>query len=173
MLYENFISIEEQENLRDWAYKEECRLNPNGPGRFFNKIKNLSENELVYTIKERIIKKFNFLNFKPEPVLSDWVGIIKKGGFVHFHTDKFTHLYIGEHHRLNVLIQLPEEGGINIYDGKELAVKERMLVYYRPDLYEHGSTRVIGNRHRLNLSFGFVKDMKVHPIYALAAGSNI
>ena len=69
-------------------------------------------------------------------------------------------MYTGEHHRLNVLIQLPEEGGNNIYDGKELAVKERMLVYYRPDLYIHGSTRVIGNRHRLNLSFGFVKDMR-------------
>jgi len=161
MLYENFISIEEQENLRDWLYKEEYKLRPNqnGPERFFRKIKYLSENKLVFEIKERIIKKFNFLNFKPEPVLSDWVGMIKAGGFVHFHTDKFPDLYTGEHHRLNVLIQLPEEGGIHIYDGKELAVKERMLVYYRPDLYEHGSTRVIGNRHRLNLSFGFVKDM--------------
>jgi len=161
MLYENFISIEEQENLRDWVYKEEYKLSPNqnGPERFFRKIKYLSENKLVFEIKERIIKKFNFLNFKPEPVLSDWVGMIKAGGFVHFHTDKFPDLYTGEHHRLNVLIQLPEEGGIHIYDGKELAVKERMLVYYRPDLYEHGSTRVIGNRHRLNLSFGFVKDM--------------
>jgi hypothetical protein len=164
MLYENFISIEEQENLRDWAYKEECRLMPNTVQplhRFFNQVTNLSENKLVFEIKERIIKKFNFLNFEPEPVLSDWVGIIKKGGFVHLHIDKFTNWYIGEHHRLNVLIQLPEEGGINIYDGKELAVKERMLVYYRPDLYEHGSTRVIGNRHRLNLSFGFVKDMRL------------
>ena len=161
MLYENFISIEEQENLRDWVYKEECRLriNPTGPHRFYNKIKNLSENKLVFEIKERIIKKFNFLNFKPEPVLSDWVGMIKDGGFVQLHIDKYSNLYTGEHHRLNVLIQLPEEGGINTYDGKELAVKERMLVYYRPDLYWHGSTRVIGNRHRLNLSFGFVKDM--------------
>jgi hypothetical protein len=161
MLYENFISIEEQENLKDWVYKEECRLRPNGngSGRFARKIKYLSENKLVFEIKERVIKKFNLLNFKPEPEISDLVGMIKDGGFVHFHTDKFTNLYTGEHHRLNILIQLPEEGGINIYDGKELAVKERMLVYYRPDLYKHGTTKVIGNRDRLNLSFGFVKNM--------------
>ena len=47
---------------------------------------------------------------------------------------------------------------MNIYDGKELSVKERMLIYYRPDLHGHGTTRVIGDRHRLNLSFGFLNE---------------
>jgi hypothetical protein len=158
MLYENFISNEEQENLRDWAYKEECRLRPNGNGlgRFFNQVTNLTKNELVYTIKDRIIKKFNLYGWEDDPSLGDWLGMQKDGAYINFHTDK---LPIGEHHRFNVLIQLPHKGGINIYNGEELAVKERMLINYRPDLYEHGTTKVVGDRPRINLSFGFASDV--------------
>ena len=52
MLYENFISKDEQENLICWAYKEECRLriNKGGPYRFSNKVKKLSDNKLVFSI---------------------------------------------------------------------------------------------------------------------------
>jgi hypothetical protein len=158
MLYENFISKDEQENLKDWAFEEECRLKPNlnGPGRFFNQVNNLAENELVYIIKDRIIKKFNLYGWAADPQLGDWLGMQKDGAYINFHKDK---LPIGEHHRFNVLIQLPHEGGINIYNGEELVVKERMLINYRPDLYIHGTTKVVGDRPRINLSFGFASDV--------------
>ena len=155
MMHENFISKNEQKNLIQWAYKEECRLriNYSGPHRFSNKLRKLTDNNVVFDIKDRIIKTFNIHTFKLEPGDGDWLGMIKNGGYVHLHNDPQP---LGEHHRFNVILQLPKEGGMNIYDGKELSVKERMLLYYRPDLYEHGTTRVIGNRHRLNLSFGFL-----------------
>jgi len=156
MVYENFISKDEQENLIQWAYEEECRLrvNNNSPNRFWRNINKLTYNENISIIRDRIIKKFDLLNFERELDLGDWLGMIKDKGVVNIHTDKHNK----EHHRFNVILQLPKEGGMNIYDGKELSVKERMLIYYRPDLHEHGTTRVIGDRHRLNLSFGFLNE---------------
>ena len=149
----NFISQDEQKNLILWAENEECRLKPNGYQRFCNTIKNLSDNKLVYEIREKIIERFNLHNCKEE-LLGDWLGMVKNGGQVHIHTDRRDYK---EHHRFNVLIQLPEKGGVTIYDNKELPIKERTLSYYRPDLYEHGTTKVIGNKPRINLSFGFLR----------------
>ena len=155
MMHENFISKNEQKNLIQWAYKEECRLriNYNGPHRYFNKLTKLTDNNVVFDIKDRIIKTFNIHTFKLEPGLEDWLGMIKNGGYVHLHNDPQS---LGEHHRFNVIVQLPKEGGMNIYNGEELVVKERMLLRYRADLHVHGTTKVIGDRHRINLSFGFL-----------------
>ena len=161
-LVKNFISLEEQKNLTIWASKEESKLKPNpvSPNRFNNRIENLSENKIVFDIRERVIKKFNLQDFKQDPELGDWLGVIKDGGAVHLHTDR----RVQEHHRFNVLVQLPKEGGKNIYNEnvpnysrKELPVEERMLIYYRPDLHHHGTSRVVGDRNRINLSFGFLK----------------
>jgi len=170
-LVKNFISLEEQKNLTIWASEEESKLKPNlissiiwgvytSPNRFNNRIENLSENKIVFDIRERVIKKFNLQDFKQDPELGDWLGVTKDGGAVHLHTDK----RVQEHHRFNVLVQLPKEGGKNIYNEnvpryfrKELPVEERMLIYYRPDLYHHGTTLVVGDRNRINLSFGFLK----------------
>ena len=61
MIYENFISKDEQENLIQWAYEEECRLrvNNNSPNRFWRNINKLTYNENISIIRDRIIKKFD------------------------------------------------------------------------------------------------------------------
>ena len=162
MLYRNFISKDEQEDLVIWASQERNKLKPNlaSPHRYNNRIEKLSENKIVFDIKERIIKKFNLYNFEPDTELGDWLGVIENGGAVHMHQDE----RIKEHHRFNVLVQLPKEGGKNIYNDdvpdylrKEWPVEERMLMYYRPDLHRHGTSIVVGDRNRINLSFGFLK----------------
>ena len=47
MIYKEFITKEEQENLISWAYDCKPNLNPNpgGPHRFFNQLENIQRNK--------------------------------------------------------------------------------------------------------------------------------
>lgn len=159
MIYANFISKEEQEDLILWAMSCKSMLLTNalGPHRFFNELKNLPKNKITDNIKKRIIDKFNLHSFKKESFIGDILSVVEDGGEIHDHTDAFTEDIT--HYRYNVLVQLPEEGGRNIYNNQILDVEERCLLEYRPDLYNHSCEEVKG-KDRINLSFGFVnKDL--------------
>ena len=155
MIYNNFISKEEQEDLILWAMSCKSMLNPNpvSPHRFFNQLKNLPKNKITDNIEKRIIDKFDLHSFKKESFIGDILSVIEDGGAVHNHTDIFS--VDVEHYRYNVLVQLPEEGGRNIYNNQILDVEARCLLEYRPDLYNHSCEEVKG-KDRINLSFGFV-----------------
>ena len=157
MIYTEFISKEEQKNLINWAHKCKPNLNPNlnGPHRFFNQLKNLQKNEITDKIKQRIIDKFNLQSFDNEEYIGDILSIVEGNGFINRHNDKIPGNNV--HYRYNVLVQMPEDGGRNIYNEEILNVEERCLLAYRPDMYFHSCEKVIGNKDRINLSFGFQK----------------
>ena len=157
MIYKEFITKEEQENLISWAYDCKPNLNPNpgGPHRFFNQLENIQKNKITNNIKQRIIDKFDLYSFENEKVTDDILSIVEGGGFINKHRDKISGNIV--HYRYNVLVQMPEDGGRNIYNEEVLDVEERCLLAYRPDMYFHSCEKVIGNKDRINLSFGFQK----------------
>jgi len=157
MIYKEFISKEEQQDLINWAYNCKTNLNPNpgGPHRFFNQLENIQKNKITDNIKERIIDKFDLHLFENEKVTDDILSIVEGGGFINKHRDMIPGNIV--HYRYNVLVQMPEDGGRNIYNEEILDVEERCLLVYRPDMYFHSCEKVIGNKDRINLSFGFQK----------------
>ena len=153
----NFITDPEREDLLGWAIRNSDKLdiNPMSPHRKFTQTSNLEPNPLIQQLRERITDKFDLHSFQEDNLLlGDWLGQIVEGGLSHSHLDVVDGW---EHHRVNILIQLPLEGGRNSYNGAVLEVEEKMLLYYRPDIYNHGITVVKGDRCRYNLSFGFLK----------------
>ena len=157
MIYKEFITKEEQENLISWAYDCKSNLNPNpgGPHRFFNQLENIQKNKITNNIKQRIIDKFDLHSFENEKVTDDILSVVEGGGFINKHRDKIPGNIV--HYRYNVLVQMPEGGGKNIYNEEVLDVEERCLLAYRPDMYFHSCEKVVGNKDRINLSFGFQK----------------
>ena len=166
MLHKEFITREEQKNILEWV--DECkkidsirwRLSNGKRGRF-QLLVNLPYNNTIQEIKKRVIKKFNLYNLPSEVKFQDFIGILSPLGYIKSHTDNYS-LKLEEpkaHLRYNILVQLPFEGGRNIYNDEILNVEERMLLEYRPDLYSHGCTPISAKskKTRINLSFGFNK----------------
>jgi len=156
----NFITEEERITLVKWAYSnnENMTVNPMGPFRQYCKIQNSKNNELALTIENRINNKFSLekKGFIEEPSLGSILSVINPGGFVHTHKDE------GPQHRFNLIVQLPTTGGKPIYDDSLLSVKERDLLYYRPDLFFHGTTMVQGEKDRIVISYGWSKKIVNH-----------
>ena len=159
MLYREFISKEEQQDLINWAYncKTNLNSNSNGPHRFFNQLENIQRNKITDNIKQRIIDKFDLQSFENEKVTGDILSIVEDAGFIHKHKDNISGNVV--HYRYNVIVQMPEDGGRNIYNEEVLDVEERCLLAYRPDMYFHSCEKVIGNKDRINLSFGFQNEV--------------
>ena len=120
MIYKEFISKEEQQDLINWAYNCKTNLNPNpgGPHRFFNQLENIQKNKITDNIKERIIDKFDLHLFENEKVTDDILSIVEGGGFINKHRDMIPGNIV--HYRYNVLVQMPEDGGRNIYNEEIL-----------------------------------------------------
>ena len=160
MIYKEFISKEEQQELILWAYncKPNLSANPIGPHRFFARLESIQKNKITDDIKKRIINKFSLYSFENEESIGDILSVVENEGFIHEHTDPISDTIV--HHRYNVLVQMSEDGGRNVYNNQVLDVEERCLLAYRPDIYAHSCEKVIGKNDRINLSFGFSKEIK-------------
>ena len=156
--YDNFISEEEQEIIRDWALRNEKYLtpNPSGPYRARRLLIRIPEKlDLNYEIKKRIIEIENLENNNFEPVRGDFVSVQRNGAKVPEHidvnpTDEKLHS-----RRYNVFITLPEKGGLPIYGGEVINITERTLLKVESGLIPHSTTQVEGQIPRIILSYGF------------------
>lgn len=80
---------------------------------------------------------------------------IRPGGFIKEHVDPMIGKWRGKkHYRLNVIAQKPESGGLFVINGKSIFNTSRFK-FFRPDVYIHSVTEVMGKRARYVLSFGF------------------
>ena len=70
MIYKEFVTKQEQQDLISWAYSCKLNLNPNlnGPHRFFNQLENIQKNRITDDIKQRIIDKFDLSTFENETI---------------------------------------------------------------------------------------------------------
>lgn len=154
MFNSDFISESEQKRLIEWANGCKSLLTPNGHGRFYNQLKYLPSNDLVYIIKQRIIDSLlKDQDYVLDPHFTDFLSFNLEGGEIHSHTDPNIPDRI--HTRYNLIISKPFSGGNPIYNGKTLHFEERMLWRCEAGIIEHASLPVIGDKPRINLSFGF------------------
>ncbi len=165
--YENFITDEERNEIETWAFLEQERMRKVYPInnesdqrkkdiiRHFGKLSELTHvPKLVNELKEKLIEYEQLEEFLPEPHNGDWISIVGQDAYVEPHIDaNLNRNYYTR--RYNLLISLPTSGGLPIYDGKIIPVKEKLIWRCDAGLYNHTSEIVNGNRFRINLSFGF------------------
>ena len=162
--YYNFISDAEQKNLLEWAFKNFNKTNPNskGPHRFFaDKIQDYDDLPAEYLlIKQRIIDVDDINPYIIDPTFGDFLSFNYEGGSIHRHTDPNQVGCI--HTRYNLLLSVPESGGDPIYNydslygsGTKIPYKEKFIWRCEAGKYNHESLPVIGQKPRINISFGF------------------
>jgi hypothetical protein len=162
--YVDFISDEEKNSLLKWTFENEDKFYSNKIGEYgegkkigiLHDIEN-SPLDIVDIIKKRIIEVENIKDWVLDPTFKDAIGINRKGGAIHQHTDPNLDGYT--HVRYNVILQYPEEGGDSIYNGKINKLQENMVWRCVAGRVVHGSTPVVGNKTRITLTLGFqIKD---------------
>jgi len=157
--YEDFITIEEQRFLSEWALNNEKNLipNPTGPYRKRKVLNKLSDYPKILTeLKERIIRLENF-NISEDIITNggqDIVSVQRNMGMVpeHIDYDRIEGYYL---RRYNIFVSLPEEGGLPVYGGKVIELKERCLLKVDAGLISHSTTKINGEIPRIMLSYGF------------------
>lgn len=158
--YNDFITLEEQTQLKEWALANEDKLVPNlaGPNRKFNRLDAIGNlPNLISVIRQRIVDTEEDIKVVAEaPQNGDWIGIQGEGAFVEPHKDYNGTSYYFYTRRYNLIVSLPESGGNPIYDKEVLKVNERTLWRCDAGLVTHSSTPNIGNNPRINISFGFL-----------------
>lgn len=157
--YEDFITDEEQKNLIEFSFSIRNKLRPNGPGRFYHDklTTHFKVPDCYKSVKSRIIEVENLKDYILDPVFGDFLSFNETEAAIHKHKDHNEDGYI--HTRYNLLLSLPEKGGNPVYDDNIISVKEKMLWRCEAGKYNHASTPVIGEKPRINISFGFqIKD---------------
>jgi hypothetical protein len=156
--YDNFISQEEQEIIREWALRNEKYLipNPTGPFRARELFEKIPEKlEILNDIKRKIIKIENLENNEFEASRGDFVSVQRCGAKVPTHTDRNPEDNTLHSRRYNVFVSLPEKGGLPIYDGEVINITERTLLKVESGVIPHSTTQVEGEIPRIILSYGF------------------
>jgi hypothetical protein len=157
--YEDFITVDEQLFLRDWVLRNEEYLipNPSGPYRkrvVLNKIPEYPN--VLNDLKDRLIRLENISN--SENIITngeqDIVSLQRNMGVVPEHTDydRIEGYYL---RRYNIFISLPEKGGLPVYGGEIINVKERCVLKVDAGLIPHSTTIINGETPRIMLSYGF------------------
>ena len=156
----NFISETERDNLLEWAYSQRPFLNPNtnGEHRFFSRVENLKENELIAELQLRLCGLLG-IDYIEEPVLKTYLSFVEAGGFVHKHIDTYKSVEGYGHIRCNVMLNKPDGGGNPIIEEETIMVGNGDAWHFRPDLYEHYTDAVEGESPRIIISIGVLKKL--------------
>ena len=157
--YEDFISVDEQLFLRDWALRNEDYLIPNQTGRYRKRSPlNLLNDypQLLIDLKERLLD-LEGLRSDEDVIIDDtqdMVSVQRNLGSIPTHMDKDRKegYYL---RRYNIFISLPESGGLPIYGGEVLEVKERCVLRFDAGLNPHSTIPNEGDNPRIMLSYGF------------------
>jgi hypothetical protein len=165
--YRDFITEDERLELESWALAIKDKMGKATPVngeidqkdedliRHFAKLSGFSDiPDLFEKLKRKIMKIENIENYLPAPVNGDWIGIIGENSYVEPHKDDNLNNKFYTR-RYNLLVSVPKEGGRPIYGGKIIPIEDKILWRCDAGLVTHSSEKVIGDRLRINLSFGF------------------
>lgn len=167
MVEENeVVTLDEQQELITWINNNYTTFLPN-PNckrmkRWYLKMNEASSNvpSCIWNIKRRIVEREGLQGQEQEPRYTDFIGcIIEEGGFTP-HKDPNINDKI--HTRFNAIIQLPESGGLPVYNNITFHVKERYYIVCHSGIHLHACQTVVGPKHRMILSFGFLLDKEKH-----------
>jgi len=149
------MTTEEQNEIIQYAKNNYNKFNKNGHNKWKKELSELDDiPKCIWEIKKRIIERENLHDAPQEPTLTDQIGFMIEGGFLHVHVDQNKDGLI--HTRFNAYVQIPHEGGMPIYSNHMIDIKEREYTICRSGLDYHYTNVVKGNRERIILSFGFL-----------------
>lgn len=152
---EYILSEQEQFEIVKWVENNFHRFRQTGINRYMQLMDLLDDiPKCVWDIKNRIIKKEKLENEIQEPLFRDAIGYMIEGGQLHKHTDPNKNGLI--HTRFNVYVQIPTKGGLPVYGGQLISLKERTYVCCRSGIDLHYCQLVEGDRARIILSYGFL-----------------
>lgn len=165
--YRDFITEDERIELEKWALSIKDKMGVTTPVndeedqmdnklmRHMKILKTEDEKpEIFHRIRNRLIELEGIKNPIHAPRNYDWIGIVGKDSYVEPHYDD----NLDEDHytvRYNVIVSKPENGGRPIYDGDIIPYEERMVWRCDAGLVKHQSEKVMDDKLRINLSFGF------------------
>jgi hypothetical protein len=150
------ISEEEQEIIVKWISENYLRLDEikkNSWMKSFDKLNDLEIPDIIWKIKDRIIKKEGLEDEVIDPEFRDAIGYMIGDSELQEHTDPSYYGLV--HTRFNVYVQLPEEGGYPIYANNLYKLKERTYICCRAGIDKHLCSDVKGNKPRIMISYGF------------------
>jgi len=166
--YEDFINDSEKDELLKWSLDTIKYMKFSKPVngekdqnesimRHFIKLSQLEfVPDLVYKLKEKIIKLEQISPALTDPVNEDWISAVGDDGYVEPHIDYNGRDETYYTRRYNLLISLPTEGGQPIYNGRVLNLDIKSIWRCDAGLYTHSSVINSGGGIRINLSFGFL-----------------
>jgi hypothetical protein len=166
--YEDFINDSEKDELLKWSLDSieymDFAKPVNGEKdqnesvvRHFIKLSQLKfVPDLVYKLKETIIKLEQISPAITDPANEDLISAVGDGGYIEPHIDYNGMDETYYTRRYNLLISLPTDGGQPIYNGRVLNLNVKSIWRCDAGLYTHSSVINSGGGIRINLSFGFM-----------------
>jgi hypothetical protein len=162
MSKEEIVTVEEQTVLNQWVIDNYLKftLNPNNYG-YYTYVETICDNfkgsekikEIIDVIRDRVVEKENLHNYPTASQLHDFLYYMDSGTKLHFHKDPND---AGTYHiRFNVILKIPEMGGIPIYGGKKKEMVERSYIICRSGIDFHTSSVIKGTTPKILISFGF------------------
>jgi hypothetical protein len=140
--------------VADWAQESHTAFRPNGFGRQYGVLQELTPPDAVWEIKQQIVEAYGLHDAEQEPMFKDFCGVITDGGAIHPHQDQDAN---GKQHvRFNVMVSKPLAGGMPVQDRTEMAVDEGDVWRCDASRVRHWCTPVQGAKPRIVLSYGFL-----------------
>jgi hypothetical protein len=150
------ISKEDRDQFVQFAlnnYLNEDVFTVNGEGRSFCNILNAPEiSEFAKDFRVKVFNEIGIHSFIEEPMFGIFIGVNTLGGNVHQHKDSTMKGYY--HFRLNFMLSKPTAGGNPVINNIEYEVPEGSSWVNLASEWNHSSTVVSGDKHRIVLSVG-------------------
>ena len=157
--FEHGVDEQTRQRLVDWVVglRAEGQLITNvaGPHRYHRNSAELAEVPPEFgAVLRAMEERFGLVGAQVEPLFGHMVALQEPGAYVHMHRDPAVPGL--RHVRMNLMLQVPDEGGMPIIDGVEVPIAPGQAWVFRPYKYVHGTTLIWGARPRVNLSFGWL-----------------
>lgn len=172
VLYKNVITEEERVILKDNALflleRGDLRINAAGAGgyRNFKSYYNVDElTELHQTVYHRIVELIGVEDPVIDPALGIIISVIKPGGFIHNHIDKYANFPEGRlkqyssmrNVRFNVMVNRGDDISYDPHiDNKPFTVKLCDAWCFGASEIQHNTPKISGPEYRIVYQFGFM-----------------
>lgn len=151
---DTILSVKEQEEIISWVIDYYHQFDLVGYNKWRLGLKNTSDYpKVIDDIKERIIDIENLSKYNEEPIYNDIIEYSRNGADFSNHKDVNSDGMV--HVRFDVYVKLPKNGGLPIYNGELINVKERQYLCCRAGIDYHSRT-TIKQSSGIIISYGFL-----------------
>ena len=175
VVYQNFIDEIDRLQLKEYAIdllnSNELKTNHSTFGDY-RKFKSFYSVEELNAIHKKLYYKIcNFLHLENEmidPKLGMIISVIKPGGYIHNHIDRYPNspeFSNKRNFRFNVMIERGEDQSYNpIIDQRTISVNKCDAWCFVASKYEHETSVISGPEKRIVYQFGFMIDRLLYSV---------